>query len=156
MPYACNTYRFLIPPIKMRYYQKYFIPFMILLIISFCCSTCSIPIENSFKEITGEDLPKDAKIKIIEDSHTDLHGDYGRILVVKVGSEYYDSLPIKLIQKGFKSEIEDPIINEFKEVNNYIKLPDIISRFKYIDNSVYHFVGFYSDKETIVLIRSSW
>lgn len=140
----------------MRNYHNILISLKIVIILSLCFINCNVPVENNFKEITGEALPTNAVIIESEDSPTDVHGHYGSILIVKVISDFYDSLPGKLIQKGFKPDIADPMINEFKKVKNHINLQNIVSRYKYNNKNVYYFVGFYSDKETIVLIRSSW
>ncbi len=117
---------------------------------------CGVPIDQTFKEITGEKLPIKSQILRIEDSPTDFHGDYGRVLIVKVESDFYNNLPNKLIQKGLKVDTENPMINEFEEINNYIKFSDIDSHYKYFGDYIYYYVGFYNDKETILLIRSSW
>lgn len=137
-------------------YQKTFLLVTIFTLFSVCLNSCNVPIEDSFKEITGEDLPKNAQVINKEDSQTDFHGDYGRILLIKVDTDFYNSLPKKIIQKGFREDTESPRIGEFKDAQSYIKQTEIVSQYQYSNNSIYYYVGFYSDKETLVLIRTSW
>ncbi len=130
------------------------------IIFSILCSIfligCDVAIENSFKEITGEDLPKKAQVILTEDSPKDVHGDYGRISVIKVGGGFYKELPKRLIQKGFKINTEAPNLSEFESKKKDIKLSEITFHYKFNGNNVYYDVGFYNDKESVVLIRSSW
>jgi hypothetical protein len=127
-----------------------------LIIVTFCFMACGASVESSFKEITGEDLPENHQTIFTEDSPTDVFGDYGRISVIKIDSELYSKLSNKLIQKGFKNENDGPNLSEFEKANSRINSTEIISKFSFDSNSVYYYVGFYNDKETIVIMRSSW
>lgn len=141
---------------KKTKYPRTFIYAILLALISISIVSCSVSVENSFKEITGEDYPENSKILFTEDSPTDFHGNYGRILIIKVEPDFYNELSIKLVHKGFKLDTENPMFNEFTNASKYIKLTEINSQFKLEGNDFYHYVGFYNDKESIVLIRSSW
>lgn len=128
--------------------------FLIVLVLIFF-SACEVPFINNFEEITGEKISEEMVINYKESTSQDAFGDYGSIMIVKVGFDFYNNLPQKLLKKKFNIA-EKVNFGEFENIKGNINLENIISQYEFRGNSVYYSVGFLSDKESILLIRSSW
>ena len=128
--------------------------FLIVLVL-ICFSACEVPFINNFEEITGEKISEEMVINYKESTSQDAFGDYGSIMIVNVGFDFYNNLPQKLLKRQFKIA-ETVNFGEFEKTKGNIKLESIISQYEFRGNSVYYSVGLLSDKESILLIRSSW
>jgi hypothetical protein len=129
---------------------KFWLVFTILFI-----SSCEVPFKANFEVITGEKFIEEMVINYEESTPQDAFGDYSSIMVVKVGFDFYNSLPQKLFKKQFKI-VEKVNFGEFEKTKGNIKFVNIIKQYEFRGNDVYYTVGFLSDKESIVLIYSSW
>ena len=119
---------------------------------------CDRPFKRNFKEITGEEVPDGADFIYTEESPSDFHGDYGSISIVDVGSDFYQRLPDQLIRKGLAVDTAGPRISEFRHAKHDLNRSSIVDQYMLLDGhrQVYHYVGFLSDKHSLILIRSSW
>lgn len=109
-----------------------------------------------FKTVTGIDFPKSAKIIEKTASFPDHFGDYTSVFVIKVKTDFYDNLQLKLEQNKFEKgdgNWHNP------KVDNFIKSLEkqtIIKDYFQNDASIYYYIAFLSDKQSIIIKRTSW
>ena len=113
--------------------------------------------KDDFVEVTGTEFPESGDILYKIASYPDIHGDYQSAVVVKVERDFYKGLPNKLEGKGLLRQPNkfDPL-----EIDDILKkYKDKTIDFEYWienDNATMYYVGFMSDKRTIIVRRASW
>jgi len=113
--------------------------------------------EDDFKEVTGIEFPKNAEFEYKTASFPDHFGDYISISLIKVEKEFYDELPSKLLKKGLSENVEQVGSAEMDKVKS--KLNGRIIEKEYAlekGGGILYYVGFLSDKETLIIERLSW
>jgi len=113
--------------------------------------------ENDFKEVTGIELPKNAEFEYKTASFPDHFGDYTSVSLIKVENKFYTELPKKLLKKGLSENFEKIVSSEMDKVKS--KLNGRIIEKEYAleeGGGIYYYVGFLSDKETLIIERLSW
>jgi len=113
--------------------------------------------KDDFVEVTGTEFPETGDILYKIASYPNIHGDYQSAIVVKVDTDFYKALPDKLEEKGLIRQANkfDPF--EIEDILNMYK--DKTIDFEYwVENSnaTIYYVGFMSDKKTIIVRRASW
>jgi len=112
---------------------------------------------EDFTEVTGTKLPMQVEFKYKSATYPDHFGDYASISIIKVDSDYYNKLPDFLIKKGLKENGQKIHTTEFAKALEQIDNLEINKEFSMEeDGSIYSYVGFLSDNETIIVKRLSW
>ena len=113
--------------------------------------------EDDFKEVTGIDFPKNAEFEYKTASFPDHFGDYTSVSLIKVENEFYAELPNKLLKRGLSENIEKVGSAEMDKVKSKLN-GRIIEKEYALEESgeIYYYVGFLSDKETLIIERISW
>lgn len=109
-----------------------------------------------FKEVTGIELISTAYFHHKDASYPDMHGDYTSVAIVEVGSFFYEKLSGHLLENGFE---EDNRRIGGKEMTLAFKRLDgrkVIKEFSKHDSDKFYYVAFLSDKETLLVQRTSW
>ncbi|MGC4021703.1 MAG: hypothetical protein QM734_07050 [Cyclobacteriaceae bacterium] len=110
--------------------------------------------KEDFKEVTGVDFPDQGKIIFKTASYPDIHGDYGSVSIVNVERDFYASLEKQLMIKGLQRAIEKHGSKELDEALKEIGGKSIESEFDFYNgHGVYYYVGFLSDKETLIIYK---
>ena len=113
--------------------------------------------QEDFKEVTGLNFPERGEIIEKTADYPDHFGDYTSVSLVKVGEVFYKMLPDHLLEKGFKENDEKISSAELSEVLNAIGDREIVRELSILkDGGIYYYVGFLSDKESIIVKRLSW
>jgi hypothetical protein len=118
--------------------------------------TAIFPPED-FKEVTGIEFPDNGEIIYKSATYPDQFGDYGSTSIVKVDRQFYESLGGQLEKKGMTDDKEDSGPFDFREISKEIGTNKIEKEFSSIaDGGIFYYVGFLTDKETLVVQRQSW
>ncbi|MFC5683817.1 hypothetical protein ACYE2N_01620 [Flavobacterium sp. MAHUQ-51] len=118
--------------------------------------------KEDFKEVTGLYFPENGEIMYKTATYPDQFGDYGSTSIVKVDNEFYERLVGQLKTKGFSDNIakkEDDIGGPFDsaKIEMEIGKKEIEKEFSMTaDGGIFYYVGFVSDKETLIIQRQSW
>jgi len=154
--------------IKRRNYDKRLrlIALIPILTIGYFIYTAFFPTDSfykeDFKEVTGIDFPESGEIVYKSATYPDQFGDYGSTSIVKVNKEFYENLEGQLKTKGLtdnSAKKEDDLRGPFDlvEIKKEIGKKGIEKAFSMtVDGGVFYYVGFLSDKETLIVQRQSW
>lgn len=154
--------------IKKRNYDKRLrlIALIPMLTVGYFIYTAFFPTDSfykeDFKEVTGIEFPENGEILYKTATYPDQHGDYGSTSIVKVDKEFYEGLEGQLKIKGLTdnaAKSEDDLGGPFDlgEIKREIGTEKIEKAFSMTaDGGRFYYVGFVSDKETIVVQRQSW
>ena len=118
--------------------------------------------KEDFKEVTGLYFPENGEIMFKTGTYPDQFGDYGSTSIVRVDNEFYERLEGQLKTKGFSDNIakkEDDIGAPFDsaKIEMEIGKKEIEKEFSMTaDGGIFYYVGFVSDKETLIIQRQSW
>ena len=154
--------------IKKRNYDKLLrlVALIPMLTIGYFIYTAFFPTDSfykeDFKEVTGIDFPEDGEIVYKSATYPDQFGDYGSTSIVKVDKEFYERLEGQLKIKGLVDNVgkkEEDLSGPFdsREIEREIGTNKIEKAFSMTaDGGVFYYVGFVSDRETLVVQRQSW
>ena len=149
--------------IKKRNYDKRLklIALIPILIIGYFIYTAFFPTDSfykeDFKEVTGIEFPENGEIMYKSATYPDQFGDYGSTSIVKVDKEFYERLEGQLKTKGLADDKEDSGPFDFGKVSKEIETKKIEKAFSMTaDGGIFYYVGFLSDKETLIVQRQSW
>lgn len=154
--------------VKKRNYDKRFrlIALIPILTIGYFIYTAFFPTDSfykeDFKEVTGIDFPENGEIMYKTATYPDQFGDYGSTSIVKVDKEFYKNLEGQLKTIGFTNNVarkEEELKGPFdlEEIEKEIGTKKIEKAFSMTANGgVFFYVGFVSDKETLIIQRQSW
>lgn len=140
----------------MDLYKNYIIYILILLGSSLLVSCNSNKHEKSFTEVTGIEFPETAEFSIKIENSPDFHGDYGTLSIIQMENDDYIKLTQTLEKNGLKEDENEIMVNEFLGGKELLDSLIIERQYSVTTTSKYHFVGFLSDKESILIIRSHW
>ncbi len=118
--------------------------------------------KEDFKEVTGIDFPENGEIMYKSSTYPDQFGDYRSTSIVKVDKEFYERLKGQLKTKGlvdYLDEKEEDSSGPYnsKEIDREIGVEKIEKAFSMtVESGVFYYVGFLSDRETLVVQRQSW
>jgi hypothetical protein len=135
------------------------IPF---LIVGYFIYTAFYPTEEFYKEdfeqVTGAKFPENAVIEYKWASYPDHFGDYSSVSLVKADEAFYTRLLQVLPQQGFTKPGEKDIgLMEYNRIKNQIEDRKIEQQFSVSKRGgLVYYVGFLSDKETMIVQRTSW
>lgn len=135
-----------------------------ILTIGYFIYTAFFPTESfykeDFKEVTGVDFPENGEIIYKSATYPDQFGDYGSTSIVKVDKEFYDGLEAHLKEKGLEDNVnseEDSGPFDSATISKKIGKRKIEKSFSMmVDGGIFYYVGFVSDKETLIVQRQSW
>jgi hypothetical protein len=149
--------------IKKRNYDKRLklIALIPVLTIGYFIYTAFFPTDSfykdDFKEVTGIEFPDNGEIIYKSATYPDQFGDYGSTSIVKVDKEFYERLEGQIKTKGLADNKEEEGPFDLREVSKEIGTKKIEKEFSVTaDGGVFYYVGFLSDKETIIVQRQSW
>ena len=130
------------------------------LIVSYYVYTAIYPTDSFYKddffEVTGTEFPETGDIIYKNASYPDIHGDYQSTSVVKVDYYFFKSLPDKLVEKGLIKQ--GNTFDQFEIDDILDKYSDKTIDFEYSiedEKATVYYVGFLSDKQTIIVRRAS-
>jgi hypothetical protein len=112
--------------------------------------------KHDFKTVTGINFPEQGEIIYKTASFTDMSGDYGSVSIIRVDHEFYNSLDKQLMTKGLTKTKLKRGSSELYEALKEIKGRTIEEEFDLEQLGRYYYVGFLSDKETLIVYRQSW
>jgi hypothetical protein len=113
--------------------------------------------KQDFRTVTGLDFPENGVINYKTASYPDQHGDYTSISIIDVDELFYNKLRTHLLSIGFKDETNPVGSTQFSEEMNHISEQDIIGGLSLTEGyGTYYYVGFLSNRRTIIVERSSW
>lgn len=135
-----------------------------ILTIGYFVYTAFFPTESfykeDFKEVTGVDFPENGEIIYKSATYPDQFGDYGSTSIVKVDKEFYDGLEAHLKEKGLEDNVnseEDSGPVDSATISKKIGKKKIEKSFSItVGGGIFYYVGFVSDKETLIVQRQSW
>ncbi|MFN8335604.1 MAG: hypothetical protein U0U09_10775 [Cyclobacteriaceae bacterium] len=135
-----------------------------ILTVGYFIYTAFFPTESfykeDFKEVTGVDFPENGEIIYKSATYPDQFGDYGSTSIVKVDKEFYDGLEAHLKEKGFEDNVnseEDSGPFDSAKISKELGSKKIEKSFSMTaDGGIFYYVGFVSDKETLIVQRQSW
>ena len=109
-----------------------------------------------FKEVTGVEMPTDSDFEYKTATFPDQFGDYTSISLIKVDNRFYNELENILISKGFTENFQHVNSNEFDRMKSKIKEMKIEKEYGKENGDKFYYVGFLSDKQTLIIERISW
>lgn len=151
---------------KKRNYDKRLrlIALLPILTIGYFIYTAFFPAESfykeDFKEVTGIDFPDNGEIIYKSATYPDQFGDYGSTSIVKVDKEFYEGLEEQLKAKGLVDNVdseEDSGPFDWAKISKELGANKIEKSFSItVGGGIFYYVGFVSDRETLVVQRQSW
>lgn len=113
--------------------------------------------KTDFKEVTGVEFPENGRFLYKTASFPDHFGDYTSVVIVQVGKDFYKILPNKLIDHRLRKTKTKVSSSEFEKALSYVEDEKIVKEYKLIEGGgVNYYVGFLSDKKTLIVKRHSW
>ena len=153
---------FLFHFIKKKKYNKWLrlLALLPLLIVLYFFLVALFPGEDfyrqDFKKVAGIDLPKDAEFIYKSATYPDIHGDYTSVSIINVGPEFYAALPEKLEENGLTIDGPKSSSTEIEKAFHQIGNLEVKSEYFAEGNGIYRYIGFLSDKKTILVVCLSW
>jgi hypothetical protein len=130
------------------------------IIFGYFIYTAIYPLDNfykqDFKEVTGIEFPENGEIIYKSADYPDQFGDYASVSIVKVDKDFYQTLPNRLNNKGLIEKVNDHGSSELDKAMTKIGNKEIEKEFSLEQDNVFYYVAFLSDKESIIVNRSSW
>ncbi|MEM6299519.1 MAG: hypothetical protein AAF740_12595 [Bacteroidota bacterium] len=111
---------------------------------------------EDFVEVTGVELPEEAKFQFKTASYPDHFGDYTSVSVIELEGEFYRELPKVLKEKGFVDDNDYEYTEDCRDAledSEELKVKRTLSSEQ---GSTFYLVGFFSDEKTIIVKRISW
>jgi hypothetical protein len=133
-----------------------------LLIIGYFVYTAFYPTEEFYKEdfqqVTGAKFPENAVIEYKWASYPDQFGDYSSISLVKADKAFYTQLLSQIHERGFTKPGEEDIgLMEYNRIKNQLEDRKIEQEYSVSKSGgLVYYVGFLSDKETMIVQKTSW
>lgn len=150
--------------IKRKNYDKRLrlIALLPILIVSYLIYTAIYPGEDFYRtefiEVAGIELPDEAEFRYKSATYPDFFfGDYTSVSIIDVGEDFYNQLPKALAKKGLSENGETVSTEEFDKALEYTDNLKIAREFSIEEGGgVYYYIGFLTDKQTIIVQRLSW
>jgi len=112
--------------------------------------------KTDFKEVTGIDLPINSEFEYKTAGYPDQHGDYTSVSIIEVGTEFYKKLQSDLTKNGFTENGKTIGCTEIDNAKRKLNGLKIEREFSKENGGNFYYVAFLSDKETILVQRSSY
>jgi hypothetical protein len=132
-----------------------FVPFIVaVLMITLLTRTPTRIYLQDFKEVTGVDMPEDAKIQYKSSSFRP-SDDHASLMLVHVGREFYTILPSLLVKNGL-SEVGDSMPHWMKKlIANYGEM-QVEQTFQLKEGKLDHSAYLLSDSASVLIRRQKF
>ncbi|CAM4389483.1 hypothetical protein [Zobellia nedashkovskayae] len=108
-----------------------------------------------FNEITGVELTEKAEFNYKTASFPDHFGDYNSVSIINVGPNFYETLIVKLSENGHSENGQRIGCNEMDKAKANLNGLKIEREFSKEEEDKFYYVAFLSDKESVLVQRSS-
>lgn len=111
--------------------------------------------KTDFKEVTGIELPEDSEFEYKTAGYPDTHGDYSSVSVINIGRNFYAELEVDLAKNGLTECGRTIGCKELANAKRNMNGLKIEREFSKDNGDRFYYVAFLSDKESILVQRSS-